>query len=621
MRGDFPAAIFRGWFDSAPGSLYFGTGYCCSFLLEWMGVPIMSSPEAPSRVRHVVVFAAMLMAVLLYLDRFCVSLAADYIKEDLNLSQQEIGWFLGLFFYSYALAQVPSGWLSDRYGARIMLVIYILSWSLFTAMIGGVYSFLMLAIARLGCGLGQAGAYPTSAGMVSKWIPFSERGMASAIIAFGGRVGGAIAPLLTAVLIVQFVPMGTSPLFVDSQLLEPARLARKLGENSNTNSAEGRIFAAMSPEAQSLSKSFTQDEPLSESERRTLLEGLNAAVQSAGFFDEDAFRSATLVREALDFLERQREGESLSPNEQQRLNRFLIEGVFPKEVGKLYTKGWRPVMFIYGAAGIIVALLFWVAVRDRPEKHPWCNQAERELIYAQRPVAASPTNDHEEPFPWVPLLKSASMWLNCVMQIGTNIGWVFLVTWLPRYLVDVHKVPILERGLMTSVPIMVGFVGMLAGGKLTDWMTLKLGVRWGRALPMLLSRFTAALGYLIVLGLTMLPEGSPLKDPWVFIAAFSLVAFSTDLGSAAIWAFMQDVGGRYVGAILGWGNMWGNLGAGISPPLIYNYFLGENPTISDWNSMFLVCAGAFLVSGLCGLGIDASKPIAHTEKAENASTN
>ncbi len=150
----------------------------------------MSSFESPSRVRWLVVFAAMSMAVLLYLDRFCVSLAADYIREDLRLTQKQIGWFMGAFFYSYALAQVPAGWLSDRFGARIMLVIYILSWSVFTAMIGAVYSFLLLMAARLACGLGQAGAYPTSASIVSKWVPFSERGMANAVIAFGGRVGG-----------------------------------------------------------------------------------------------------------------------------------------------------------------------------------------------------------------------------------------------------------------------------------------------------------------------------------------------------------------------------------------------------------------------------------------------
>lgn len=585
----------------------------------------MSSSEAPSRVRLLVILAALLMAVLLYLDRNCVSVAADYIREDLKLTQKQVGWFLGLFFYSYALAQVPAGWLSDRYGARIMLVIYILSWSFFTAMIGGVTSFLMLGVARLGCGLGQAGAYPTCAGIVSHWVPYAERGMANGVIAFGGRIGAAIAPLLTAYLILQFVPMGTSPLFVESQLLDqpllgPTRLAFRLGEKSETNSAESKIFAAMSSEAQALCKSVKKDQVLTEGERKVLLDGLNAAVESAGFYDEDAFRSAKLVAEALKFLERQGAGESLSPQEQQRLNRFLIEGVFPKEVGKLYTLGWRPVMFIYGSAGLLVALLFWVAVRDRPEQHPWCNASEQNLINPVNPESLAIAKTLEDAFPWKPMLTDLSLWMYCVMQIGTNIGWVFLVTNLPQYLLDVHKVPILERGLMTSVPIFVGIAGMLVGGPFTDWMTRKFGVRWGRAIPMSSTRFLGALGYLIALGLAMQPDGSPLKNPWMFIAAFSLVAFSTDLGSAAVWAFAQDVSGRYVGAMLGWGNMWGNLGAGISPPLIYAPILGETPGISDWNTMFAVCAAAFLVSGLCGLGIDASRPLAQSPKdADNPS--
>ncbi len=202
----------------------------------------MSFSEPPSGVRRLVIGSAMLMALLLYLDRYCIGLAADYIREDLALTQKQIGWFMSAFFWSYALAQVPSGWLSDRFGARLMLVIYIVSWSFFTAMIGAVYSLALLLLARLGCGLGQAGAYPTSASIVSKWVPFSERGMASALIAFGGRIGGAIAPLLTAYLMVLFVPLSTSPLFVESQLLKPAQLAVKLAADPESADAATNHF-------------------------------------------------------------------------------------------------------------------------------------------------------------------------------------------------------------------------------------------------------------------------------------------------------------------------------------------------------------------------------------------
>ena len=51
------------------------------------------NPDPPSNVRHFVVFSCTLMAVLLYVDRYCVSMAEPYIKQDLNLSTFQIGFF------------------------------------------------------------------------------------------------------------------------------------------------------------------------------------------------------------------------------------------------------------------------------------------------------------------------------------------------------------------------------------------------------------------------------------------------------------------------------------------------------------------------------------------------
>ena len=133
------------------------------------------SDQRATRIRYLIVASATLMSFLLYLDRFCVSFAIDYIRQDLNLTQTQSARFLSLFFWSYALAQVPSGWLSDRFGARVMLVIYILTWSAFTGVIGAAPSFFILMVGRLFCGLGQAGAYPTAASIVGRWMPTGIR--------------------------------------------------------------------------------------------------------------------------------------------------------------------------------------------------------------------------------------------------------------------------------------------------------------------------------------------------------------------------------------------------------------------------------------------------------------
>ena len=186
------------------------------------------APSRPTGVRHLIILLLTMMSVLLYLDRFCVSFAGDYIKEDLGLTQTHMSWFLSVFFWSYALSQVPAGWLADRYGARLMLTIYVIAWSLFTAQIGMVGGFAMLLVARLGCGIGQAGAYPTSGGVISRWVPLSKRATASSWVGLGGRMGGAMAPVLTAFLMVMFVPVGTPVEFTAADVLNESKLSDKL---------------------------------------------------------------------------------------------------------------------------------------------------------------------------------------------------------------------------------------------------------------------------------------------------------------------------------------------------------------------------------------------------------
>src|SRR5437762_1590437 len=102
----------------------------------------------PTSVRHLVVGLTTLMAVLLYLDRFCLSIMVTFMSEDFSLSEWQQGLLLSVFFWSYALFQVPSGWLTDRFGPRLMLTLYIVLWSAFTGLMGIVYSFVLVLLLR-----------------------------------------------------------------------------------------------------------------------------------------------------------------------------------------------------------------------------------------------------------------------------------------------------------------------------------------------------------------------------------------------------------------------------------------------------------------------------------------
>jgi sugar phosphate permease len=605
--------------------------------------PPASENLPPTRVRYGVVAACFLMAVLLYLDRFCVSLAEPYIKQDLGLNTIQVGLFFSAFFWTYALFQVPSGWLSDRYGARAMLALYILAWSLFTGMMGLSTGFLMLLVMRAAYGAGQAGAYPTSAAVISKWVPFSARGTASSLVALGGRFGGALAPALTALLIVAAVPLERESAFQPHELLDAGAFCSRLNSQNGTpgdpavshvwsllpEDARERItavaaeYAPLAAQRQRLEAEARRLEQrwqllaardkaqaaskltlrLSDDDRRLFVAALNGLIDDEDFFRPGAFDAlGNLDRAALDFMQRAAVGETLTDAERRRFHRLLLEATLPDALGRIYVRGWRPVMIVYGLFGVLVAGFYWIVVRDRPEEHPRCNPAERTLISAGRPAGAPQPHGKAARLPWRPLLASRSMWCNCLSQVGTNIGWVFLVTWFPRFLIEEHHVPILERGVMASVPLFVGWLGMTGGGAFTDWLVPRVGLRWGRRLPWSGSRFLAVGAFL----------ACPLLDsPWAVTSALAVVAFATDLGSPSAWAFSQDVGGHYVGSILGWGNMWGNLGAAVSPLLLAWVFEQYG-----WTEAFWVCAAAFAASGLFALGVDATIPIAPPDEPD-----
>lgn len=542
------------------------------------------------------------MAVLLYLDRFCISFAEIYIKQDLGLTDWQIGLLVSAFFWTYALGQVPSGWLTDRFGSRLMLTIYVLLWSLFTALIGTASWFLALLLLRFGFGLAQAGAYPTGASIVSKWVPFSARGKASSIVAFGGRVGGTLAMLATGYLIVWLTPASTPATIAAGDILNPHLLCRELLENVESEEigeTAAKILALMDSDSRDLINQYAQTQPPQDLDLPRLASALNNVVDQRDLFDAAEVKRLPVEKEAGRLAAKQQ----LDDRQNGRLNRFVIESLHPDSIRKLYVAGWRPVMFTYGSLGLIVGVLVWWTGRDRPAEHPRCNQAEVKLIEGDARMAASSDGSKAGGVPILPLLGNFSMWMSCVSQFGTNVGWIFVMTWAPRYLQHVHGVPTEWRAIMAMIPPFVGLFGMMLGGALTDGLVKIVGLRWGRALPISLSRFLGMAAYVVCLF-----EPSA----WVAVAMFSVVSFATNLGTGASWAFTQDVGGRYVGSVLGWGNMWGNFGAAIGPPLLL-WMAGEG---QNWEVAFITSGIAFLLAGIAALGINATARITNEQDEE-----
>lgn len=163
-----------------------------------------SNSRAPRTGRRTLLQFTFALSFITFLDRVAISSAAPAIRDELHLSPAEMGWVFSAFTFAYAIFEIPTGWLGDKFGARKVLTRIVLWWSAWTAATGMAWSLPSLLGARLLFGMGEAGAYPNISRSFSRWFPVAERGFAHGMIFAGSRVGGAVAPPLVVLVMSQF---------------------------------------------------------------------------------------------------------------------------------------------------------------------------------------------------------------------------------------------------------------------------------------------------------------------------------------------------------------------------------------------------------------------------------
>jgi len=289
------------------------------------------------------------------------------------------------------------------------------------------------------------------------------------------------------------------------------------------------------------------------------------------------------------------------PDDTARLHRNILEVTYPGRIRQVLGDGWPPVLMIYGVIGVIVAVIFFLFHRNTPRQHFLTNEAEAELAEAHEKT----NEDAAPPMPagvlWSSILTDRSLWASSIVQFGTNFGWIILGNQLALYLFEVHRQPEgFEKFLMVSLPFWVALPTLIIGGWWTDWMTKKYGPRLGRCFPIASTRFATAAAF----GVCFFLDGA-----WPVVITLSVMSIVHDLGLPAIWGYNLDVGKRNVGLVLGWGNMWGNLGAFVSPIVLLPLTGAFDTKKAGYDALFLVCCAVFIVIGFLSLLIDASKPV------------
>ena len=143
----------------------------------------------PTRARHVALGFIVVLAIITYVDRVCISQAAPDIRRDLGLNEKQMGWVFSAFTLTYALFEIPAGWAGDRFGPRSVLMKVVLMWSFFTAATGWVWNYVSLLVCRALFGVGEAGCFPNATKIFTIWLPSSERVRAQGILWLSGALG------------------------------------------------------------------------------------------------------------------------------------------------------------------------------------------------------------------------------------------------------------------------------------------------------------------------------------------------------------------------------------------------------------------------------------------------
>ncbi|MFC3943750.1 MFS transporter [Pseudomonas gingeri NCPPB 3146 = LMG 5327] len=144
------------------------------------------------------------LAMINYMDRIALSIAAKPIAEEFHLTSVGMGYLFSSFIWSYALFLIPVGLLIDKFGVKRVGGLGIFIWSLATTLTGAASSFASLLTARLVMGAGESVSNPVGAKVIREWIPSTERGTITAIFNSGSYAGPAICSLVLAALVAAF---------------------------------------------------------------------------------------------------------------------------------------------------------------------------------------------------------------------------------------------------------------------------------------------------------------------------------------------------------------------------------------------------------------------------------
>lgn len=217
------------------------------------------------------------------------------------------------------------------------------------------------------------------------------------------------------------------------------------------------------------------------------------------------------------------------------------------------TFGWQAVFFIFGAVGFLIAILWAIIAKDLPEHHKMVNEAEKLYIMENRDVVET----KKSVAPWGRFFARFSFYAIAAQYFVVQFVITLFLIWYPTYLIETYKIDTLTMSKLAGIPWLLMFILIMVGGAISDKILSTSKSRF-------IARATIAILGFVVFGISLVfavyAETLAMNIFWM-----SLCLAGVGLSMVMSWASATDIGRNFSGSVSGWMNLWGNVGAMVSP--------------------------------------------------------
>jgi len=156
------------------------------------------------KLRWTLIVLIVIGGVINYLDRSTLSIGNTTIAKELSFSTVQMGLLLSAFSWPYAIANLPAGYLIDRFGVKKMFMFAIISWSLVAVGTSFLSSFAALYVARMLLGICESPFFASGLKASQLWFAKQDRALPVSVVNTGSQIGNAVAPPFLTFLMLTF---------------------------------------------------------------------------------------------------------------------------------------------------------------------------------------------------------------------------------------------------------------------------------------------------------------------------------------------------------------------------------------------------------------------------------